>query len=338
MPKQDGRKISRETLEYLRMRAIILWKKDREPQDIADDFGVGKSAVYNWINTYKRKGKQGLKRTIAPGASPKLSRSQRKRLVKLLGRSADTYQFDNPLWTCRRIQLLILHEFGKRLDISSVWRLLRDMGLTAQKPQRSAKEKNEQEVQHWIENEWPKIQAHAKRWQAMIYFLDESCVQLTAMLGTTWAKKGETPTVKVTGKRGSIMITSAITQAGRMVFRLEKKRITNKEHIEFLKQLQRNHPKRKIIVAEDQAPPHVAKEVKEFAKGNKKRFALYYLPSYSPELNPDEHVWSYLKGVKLKAHQAKSMDEFEPLVRSQLRSIQRSSSLISSFFYGPLFH
>lgn len=338
MNHQDGRKISRETLEYLRMRAIILWKKDRKPHDIADDFGIGKSAVYNWISTYKKKGKQGLMRTTAPGASPKLSHTQRKRLVKLLEQSADTYQFDNPLWTCKRIQLLILHRFGTKLDISNIWRLLRDMGLTAQKPKRSAMEKNEKEVEEWIENEWPKIQDNAKRWQAMIYFLDESSVQLTAMLGKTWGRKGKTPVVKVTGKRGSITITSAITQAGRMVFRLEKEMITNKEHIEFLKQLQWNHPNRKIIVVEDKARPHIAGKVREFVEKNRKRLALYYLPSYSPELNPDEHVWSYLKRVKLKAHQAKSMDEFKPLVRSHLRSIQRSSSLISSFFYGPLFH
>ena len=102
-----------------------------------------------------------------------------------------------------------------------------------------------------------------------------------------------------------------------MIFRLEKETIKAKQHIEFLKQVQKNHPNRKIIIIEDGAKPHTAKEVSKFIESQKKKLALYFLPSYSPDLNPDEHVWAYLKGFKLKAHQAKNMGEFKPLVLSK---------------------
>ena len=105
----------------------------------------------------------------------------------------------------------------------------------------------------------------------------------------------------------------------------------------ILKQVQKNHPNRKIIIIEDGAKPHTAKEVSKFIESQKKKLALYFLPSYSPDLNPDEHVWAYLKGFKLKAHQAKNMGEFKPLVLSKMRSIQRKEAVISSFFYGSLF-
>ena len=205
-------------------------------------------------------------------------------------------------------------------------------------PKRQAMQRDEQEVKAWIGNEWPKILAHARRWQATVYFQDESAVRLTAVLGRTWAKKGKTPTVRVTGKKGTIGVTSAISQAGRMVFRLEKDYVNSTLHIEFLKQIQKNHPHRKIIIIEDKARPHIAKEVVEFLKTQKKRLAIYFLPSYSPELNPDEHVWAYLKGFKLKAHQAKTLEEFNPLVLSKMRSIQKDTAIVSSFFYGPLFN
>ena len=91
-----------------------------------------------------------------------------------------------------------------------------------------------------------------------------------------------------------------------MIFRLEKETIKAKQHIEFLKQVQKNHPNRKIIIIEDGAKPHTAKEVSKFIESQKKKLALYFLPSYSPDLNPDEHVLAYLKGFKLKAHQAKN--------------------------------
>lgn len=167
----------------------------------------------------------------------------------------------------------------------------------------------------------------------MLYFQDEAGISLTPVLGKTWAPKGKTPIVKVTGKRGGFCLTSAITSAGRMVFRIEKERINADLHIEFLKQIIRHHLNRKIVVVEDKAAAHIAKKVGKFVKKNKKRFALYYLPSYSPKLNPDEHVWAYLKNHGLKDHQAQSTSELKKLTLSKMRSIQRKKGKVESFFY-----
>lgn len=335
--RKDGRSIKRETLEHLRKQAIKLWKEDKKVKDIAHDFGVGLTAVYNWINTYKRKGLYGLNMRKAPGARPKLSREETKTLLNMLKKTADNYGFEYPLWDCKRITQLIKEKFGKEIHFSNVWRLLQKLGLSTQLPQRRAKERDEKAVLEWIKRVWPKILMHAKRWQAVIYFQDESAVRLTALLGTTWAKKGETPILRTTGNRGTICVTSAISPVGRMVFRLEKDTVHAEQHIEFLKQVQKNHPRRKIIIIEDGAKPHIAKEVSNFVETQKNKLAIYFLPSYSPELNPDEHVWAYLKGFKLKAHQAKNMKEFKPLVLSKMKSIQRKKAIVSSFFYGKLF-
>src|SRR3989338_10788663 len=306
-------------------------------KDISETLGVTIFAVYNWIKKYKRWGLKGLEKRKAKGAEPKLSDEEIKQLLRLIKKTADNYGFESPLWDCKKITQLIKEQFGKRIHFSNVWRLLTRFGLSSQKPKRQAQEQDEKEVQGWIEREWPKILAHARRWQAIIYFQDESAVKLTAVLGTTWGKKGNTPVVKVTGNRGTICVTSAISPAGRMVFRLEKETIKAKQHIEFLKQVQKNHPHRKIIVIEDKAKPHIAKTVSQFVEAQKNKLAIYFLPSYSPELNPDEHVWAYLKGFKLKAHQTKSIKEFKPLVISKMRSIQRKKEGVSSFFYGVLF-
>lgn len=108
------------------------------------------------------------------------------------------------------------------------------------------------------------------------------------------------------------------------------------QHIEFLKQIMRQHPFRKIIVIEDNAKPHIAGLVKDFVRENKNRIAVYYLPPYSPDLNPDEKVWKYLKHIKLKAHQARNKKEFKPLVLSKMQSIQKKPELIKSFFIGNI--
>lgn len=335
--KKDGRSINRDVQERLRMQGIKLWKKKMKIKDISETLGVTIFAVYNWIKKYKKWGLKSLKKRNAKGAEPKLSEAEIKKLLELIEKTADNYGFESPLWDCKKITQLIKEKFGKTIHFSNVWRLLIRLGLSSQKPKRQAKEQDENEVKKWIKKIWPKILAHARRWQAIIYFQDESAVKLTAVLGTTWAKKGNTPVVKVTGKRGTICITSAISPAGRMVFRLEKETIKAKQHIDFLKQVQKNHPHRKIIIIEDKARPHIAGEVSQFVEAQKNKLAIYFLPSYSPELNPDEHVWAYLKGFKLKVHQTKNMKEFRPLVLSKMRSIQRKNKVVSSFFYGILF-
>jgi transposase len=334
MIKSDGRKLSRQALEQHRFRAIELRKKKWGVGEIAESLGLHRGSVSRWFTRYKRNGKTGLKLKKAKGMKPKLSTANVKKMISWLKHPATEFGFQTPLWTCQRLQQLIKKKFYISLSISNIWRWLQKLGFTNQRPERRALEQNKEEVERWLKEEWPKIKAHARRWQAILYFQDEAGVSLTAVLGKTWAPKGETPIVMTTGNRGSICVTSVISPVGRMLFRLEKEkeRINAEKHIEFLQQVLQHHPKRKIVMIEDQARPHIAKKVRNFVEQHKKRFALYYLPSYSPELNPDEHVWNYLKNQKLKAHSAQNMKDFKKLVLSKLRSIQMTTSLVTSFF------
>lgn len=326
-------KVSREVLENYRFRAIKLRKKGWSVESIADFFGLHKGSVSRWFTKYRHKGIKALKRRKAPGALPKLTLVHKRKILQWLKRPATDFGFETPLWTCKRVQQLIRKKLGISIHVSNIWEWLRKWGLTNKKPERRAIECDEKEMERWVKEEWPKIKAHARRWQAMLYFQDEAGVSLTAALGKTWSPKGKTPIVKTTGKRGGLCVTSGISPAGRMVFRIEKKRVNAEIHIEFLQQILKHHPYRKVIVVEDRAPAHTAKKVENFVEQNKKRFALYYLPPYSPKLNPDEHVWAHLKNHELKAHQAQTTKELKKLTLSKMKSIQRKPSLVKSFFY-----
>lgn len=332
MQKRDGRSISRETLEYLRQQSIRLWKKGKDIDDISDFCGVHFTVVYKWIRIYKQRGLEGLKRRKAKGAEPKLNKDDKTQIISWLRKPAMEFGFETPLWDCKKIQKVIKKTLNKSISISNLWETLRRWNLTPQKPEKEALERNPTAVRKWLKEEWPKIQEHRRRWQAMLYFQDETGVSLIPVLGKTWAPKGKTPKVKVTGNKGGFCVTSAISPAGRMVFRIENHTIHAEDHIDFLKQIMKQHTRRKIIVIEDNAPPHTAKLVEDFVEENKNKIAVYYLPTYSPDLNPDEKVWKYLKNVKLKAHQARSKKEFKPLVKAKMQSIQRKPHLIKSFF------
>ena len=330
----DGRSFSHEVLEHYRFRAIELYQEGKKVNDIADFFGLHRCSVSHWISSYKRNGKNILKSKKSTGRPPKLNKQEISELLTFLENDAIQYGFETPLWTCRKIQKIAKQRFEKKIHTTNVMRWLKRLNITNQKPQRRASQRDEKAIAKWLHEEWPKIKAHCRRWQAMLYFQDEAGVSLIPVMGKTWAPKGKTPIIKVTGKRGGLCLTSAISPAGKMVFRIEKKRVNADKHIEFLEQMLKQHPKRKIIVIEDRAPAHRAKKVREFVEKNKRRFAVYLLPSYAPELNPDEHVWEYLKGYQLKAHQAQDIKELRKLVKRKMQVIQRKKQVINSFFVG----
>ncbi|MBS3106377.1 IS630 family transposase [Candidatus Woesearchaeota archaeon] len=283
--RADGRSLSREVMEHQRFRAVELRKKGWSVQDVADSFGVHRGSVSRWLTKHNRSGVDALRRRKASGAKRKLFQSEQLKLLGMMRCPATDFGFETPLWDCTRVRQLVIKQFGKKIDPSNIWRLLRVWNLSPQVPQKQAFQQDQALVNKWLRKEWPLIKLQAKRWQAIIYFQDEAGVSLIPALGRTWAPQGETPTIKVTGTKGGLSVTSAVSPAGRLLFRIEKEKVNGERHVEFLDQIRQHHPNRKIIVIEDRAPIHRAACVRDFVKSHQRRFALYYLPSYSPELS-----------------------------------------------------
>jgi transposase len=330
----DGRQLSREVQEKYRFRALRLRKKGWKVKDIAESMEVHVDSVSRWLTQHRREGRDRLRLRKAPGKSQKLSVEQKLTLLRYLKKPAIDYGFETSLWTRDRVRQLVDKSFHITLHKTNVGVWLRQWGWSPQTPERRAIEQNKKAAKKWLTDTWPKIQAHAKRWHAITYFQDEAGVALTAALGKTWAPVGKTPIVNTTGHRGNITVTSVISPAGHMLFRLEKEkvRITAQIHIEFLEQVLQHHTNRKIIIIEDNAPPHIAKAVENFVQQNKNRLTIYWLPAYSPELNPDEKTWRQLKQHELKAHNATTTAELRILIRNKMRSIQHRKQMIKHFF------
>lgn len=329
-----GRSYPHEVLEHYRFRAIELHENGKKINDIADFFGVHRCAVSHWITTYNRHGKKALESKKAKGPEYKLSDKEIKEILAMLNDDATIYGFETPLWTCKKVQQMILKKTDKKIHTTNIMRLFRKLNLSPQKPERLASQRDRKAIRKWRREEWPRIREHQRRWQAILYFQDESGVSLTPVLGKTWSPKGKTPLVIVTGNRGGLCVTSAISPVGKLIFRIEKETVNADRHIEFLEKIMKHHKGRKIIVVEDRAPAHRSHKIDEFVETNKFRLAVYKLPSYAPELNPDEHVWEYLKAYQLKTHQAQNKEELRHLVKRKMQSIQRKKGLVNSFFIG----
>ncbi len=137
---------------------------------------------------------------------------------------------------------------------------------------------------------------------------------------------GKTPIVRVSGARGGVLAMSAISPAGSIRFRLEDRKINAAVMIEFLKQIGQTHSNRKVAVVMDRTPSHTAKKVGDFIS-NQDQLKLFYIPPYSPELNPDEKVWRHLKSVSLKNRFVQNKSNLSRMVIGALRQMQKSPCL-----------
>ena len=229
------------------------------------------------------------------------------------------------------VRELIRREFGVKLSEVSVGRLLRDLGLTPQRPVRRAYQRDAEAVERWTTEEYPAIQKLAKREKATIYFGDEAAVRSDYHSGTTWAPKGQTPVVEATGARFRLNLISAISAKGLMRFMTIDDRLTAANFITFLKRLLHN-AQEPIFLIVDRHPVHRSAKVRNFVASTDGRLRLFFLPSYSPDLNPDELVWNHLKRHRVGKSDFKGPRQLKERVLTYLQSLQRLPHILRGFF------
>jgi transposase len=266
------------------------------------------------------------------GRARKLAELDRQALRAIVLAPASRYGYETDFWTSRRLIQVIQAEFGVTLSKRTMLRRLHECGLSYQKPERKYFELSEEERQAWIRTVVPKIRRAVRQYNAILYFQDEANISLTALLGKTWAPRGQTPKQTVTGKRGGVAAMSAITSRGHLIFRLHEKRIASDEVIDFLSQMLKHHQRRHLVVVLDQAPPHTSKKTTAFIH-TQQRLHVFYLPKYSPDWNPDEKVWNHLKHQELKGHQARTKAELTTLTHNKLERLSRDPELLRGIFF-----
>jgi transposase len=333
MNKRDGRALDHKTLEEIRIRAVQQVEAGESPEDVIRVLGFGRTVIYDWLAKYREGGTEALRAKPIAGRPSKLAGKQIKWLYRTItSKNPLQLRFEFALWTRGMVRDLIREKFGVHLSEVSVGRLLRKLGLSPQKPLRRAYEQDPERVQKWMDEEYPKIRALAKKERASVYFGDEAGVRSDFHSGTTWAVKGQTPVVPATGQRFGLNLISAVSPRGEMRFMIVNGRMNAGRFIEFLDRLTHNQP-RPVFLIVDGHPSHRARKVSEYVRGKKGKLRLFFLPAYSPELNPDELVWNHLKNNGVGKRIIRTRDELKRVVLGHLRSLQKTPALIRSFFH-----
>jgi len=336
MKTQDFRALPSSTQETIRTRAVKAVLNGEKQNHVARLFGVTTEALRLWMRRYERGGFKALKAN--PRGRPrggKLTPRQAKTIARMItDKMPDQLKLPFALWTREAVAELIKRQYGVVISRWTAARYLKRWGFSPQKPAKRALEQNPELVQAWLETEYPQIKREADQEGAEIHWGDEMGLRSDHQSGTTWGRKGQTPVVPVSGQRFSCNMISALSNRGTLRFMVYKEHFTAAVFIKFLERLVRGGDT-KIYLIVDNHSVHCCRKVRDWLAKHSERIRLFYLPPYSPELNPDEYLNNDVKSNAVGRRRPVNRKELIANVRGYLSSTQRRPQIVKSYFRAP---
>lgn len=333
MKTQDARSLPIVAQADLRKKAVNAVLNGAKQKEVAKLFGVTRQSVSKWLRAYRKGGRKQLeaKRRGRPKGGSLLPWQAAQIAKTVMDRPPEQLKLPFYLWTRQAVSQLIEQRFGMALSVWTVGRYLRRWGFTPQKPVRRAFERNPEAVRRWLEEEYPGIRAQAKAEQATIFWADEMGLRSDHAVGRTYGRRGQTPVILGTGQRFGCNMISAVTNRGQLNFMVFQERFSAQVLMDFLQRLIRQSP-RKVFLILDRHPVHRSAQVKEWVARKPNSMRLFYLPGYSPELNPDEMLNQDVKSNAVGRKRAHDRRELISNVRSFLWSRQRQPRIVKRYF------
>jgi len=338
MKRIDARKLTSEVQQYNRDLAIRLFEQDQKRADIAKIVGVHYGVVCRWIRSWEQSGRQSIKlgrRGRSSGDQRCLTAAQESVLKKVIcDKNPDQMKLPFALWNRKAIQGVIKQMWGVNIAIRTVGDYLKRWGYTPQKPAKRAYERKPKAVQYWLENSYPEIKKRAAKENSEIYWGDETGIRNDCQHSRGYAPKGQAPIVEINAKRFSTNMISAINNQGAVRFMMYGENMTAKVLLRFIKRLIKDAG-RKVFLILDNLRVHHAKLVKAWLARHTDKIEIFYLPAYSPDLNPDEYLNADLKSGIRSAAPARNQADLTSKVLSHMRMLQKKPKRVAKYFNHP---
>ncbi|MEW6713011.1 MAG: IS630 family transposase [Candidatus Riflebacteria bacterium] len=340
MERIDARTLSDQQRELLRKQVISLRKKGYKNKEISVITGLPEATCSRYWTWYQQDGakmlkvpkrgrKEGEKRTLTP--------EQEHEIRKLItDKCPDQLKLPFVLWDRKAVIMLIKNRYGIKMPIRTAGEYLARWGFTPQRPIKRAYEQRPAEVKVWMEDEYPEIKAKAKIENAEIYWGDETGIETSGNRVRGYAPAGKTPEIKLNSRKEHVSMISAVSNQGKLRFMMYEGAMDGARLIEFMKRLTKS-AKRKVILILDNLRVHHCKPVKAWLAENKNLIEVFYLPAYSPELNPDEYLNSDLKSVVHgnAGSISRSINEIRGKVFYHMKGLQKNEMKVRKFFHHP---
>lgn len=328
------RRLPRRQLPEIRAQFIRMLDDGVPAEAIKSALKLSRATFFEWKRLYRTRGAEGLEVRPIPGGTPKLTDQQTSQLRQwLIGRDPRQFQFDFALWTRKIVRDLVRQKFNVEMTPQGIGKLLHRIGLSPQRPLYRAYQQDPEAVRRWREEEFPAIRAQAREEGAEVYFGDEAGVRTDHHSGTTGRRWGRHPWFR-SGERAGLNMISAVSPRGALMFDLFFGRFNAEVFVEFLKKLMHDAPGPVFLIL-DNLSVHKARVVKDYVDSLDGRLKLFFLPAYSPELNPDEWVWKNVKHDQVgRAGIQRKSDLFELATRA-LERLKQLPEVVRGFFRDP---
>jgi len=340
MEATDMRLLSRDARHERRVQVVRLRKAGHTYDEIAQQTGLSRTGVFDICKRHEAAGAKALR--DAPngrktGDGRLLTAEQEALIRKLIAdKTPDQLKMVYALWTRQAVAELVLERFGIKLAVRTMGLYLARWGFTPQKPMKKAYEQSPAAVKKWLEEDYPAIAARAKAEGAEIHWGDESGLRSDDVRGRGYAPKGETPVIRVNNKRHGLSVISTVTNKGQMRWKIFDGALNSKILIDFLRRLIKGASK-KVFLILDNLRVHHSKPVKAWLAEHTDAIEVFYLPSYSPELNPDEMANADIKQAVTKLAPARTKLQLVKATSQHLRSVQRQPERVRKYFeHGPV--
>jgi transposase len=303
--------------------------------EVAQVVGLARGTIISAKKAYETGGWKAVAvkprgRSVGDGRT--LNAEQEKAIRAMIcDRTPDQLKLPYALWTRSAVGDLIHQQLGIKLPVRTVGHYLKRWGFTPQKPIRKAYEQRPAAVKKWLEEEYPAIAQRAKAEEAEIHWGDETGLRSDDVRGRSYAPKGQTPVVQVCSNRESLSLISSVTNQGKVRWMVFGGALNAKILIRFLKRLIQS-AQRKVFLILDNLRVHHAKVVREWLAKQEEHLEVFYLPSYSPELNPDECLNADLKQAVTSKAPARSKGQLKRVTVAHLRKLSKSPERIKSYF------
>lgn len=339
MEREDARTQSLEELHERRKQVVRLHKQGFGVMQIVNLSGLSWPAVHTALDLYKQGGWRALKPRSPgrkPGTGRSLNEAQEARIKKLIcDKRPEQMKMDFALWNRPAVMLLIEQEFGLKLSVRAVGNYLNRWGFTPQKPIKRAYEQRPEAVQAWLNEEYPAIAMQAKAEGAEIHWGDETALVNTDVRGRGYSPKGQTPVAyAVGGRREKLLMISTVTNQGKTRWMIIEEAFNSDRLIEFLEALIKDAD-RKVFLILDNLRVHHSKPVKTWLEDHEEQIEVFYLPSYSPELNPDERLNADLKYAMGSRIQVRTKRKLKIVTNEHMTMLEQSPERVKSYFQDP---
>lgn len=333
-------KISPAEQENLRLRIIRVAKKNLKPNGkphIALVAEICECSLGHVSGVWKRYVESGISAVKAvtmgrPKNSGTLTIEEQRHVQKLIvDRCPNQLKLKGFLWDRQNVCDLIHRLYGIRVSVQTIGSYLKKWGFSSQRPAKRDYKQSPAAIQKWLLEEYPAIKKQAKQEEADIMWSDETSCQNESNYVKGYAPIGQTPILPIGNHKLRINMISAITNQGKLRFMLYRDTMNAKLMIKFLSRLILD-TNRKVFLIVDNLKVHHATLVQEWVKKHKKQIALFFLPSYAPEYNPDEYLNGDVKRAMAKKGYSVSVDELESKARGTMMTLQRKPRHVANYF------